>query len=362
MKPRLVAAMSGGVDSCVAVKLAMDAGFEVFGLTLLLKHPDPEFSRGQQCFHPDDARSVADVVGKLGIKHLYLDRYPDFYRQVLRPSALEYARGRTPNPCCICNPLIKFKSILEYADSVGAEKALTGHYARIVEREGKFFLRRGVDQEKDQTYFLYRLGQQELARLWFPLGELSKKEVRLIAEQSGFYSASKRDSQDGCFQVPGESFGETLRRAAGLERREGFFLYQGKKVGRHGGIHCYTLGQRKGLNVALGVPGYIKSIDPESGNIELVTDQEQLGCSSFYLSDEVWTEGHFPEDKELMENLEVQIRYRSRPVSCRIRRVDGATRVEFVSPVRAVTPGQSAVFYSGDLLLGGGVINLEKVG
>lgn len=360
MRPRAVVAMSGGVDSGVAAKLAVDAGYEVFGLTLLLKHPDPEFSRGQQCFHPDDARSVEDAVSRLGIRHAYLDRYPEFRREVLLPAAREYACGRTPNPCCECNPKVKFRTLLEYAGSVGAETIVTGHYASVVERGGGFFLRRGIDRGKDQTYFLCRLGQKELSRLWLPLGDLTKEEVRRIAREAGLYAANKRDSQDGCFQVPGESFGETLRRAAGLERKTGDFLYRGKKVGRHGGIHRYTLGQRKGLDVALGVPGYIRSIDPESGDIELTTDPAELECRSFRLVSESWAAGRFPAEEAAGE-LEVQIRYRSRPMRCRLsKRDDGVSEVRLSSPARAVTPGQMAVFYSGDILLGGGAIDLEK--
>ena len=304
---KAVAALSGGVDSSVAAALALQAGYEVIGVTLRLRHPDPAFSEAQLCASKNDEAAVEQVCRTLGIPHCFLDEYPAFEAEILRPAAEEYAAGRTPNPCCRCNPRIKFGKLIEFARSIGAARVVTGHYA-----------------------------------------------VRAVAARYGFVTSGKPDSQDACFQVPGECFGETLRKLCRLPARPGSFLYRGKIVGRHAGIHQYTIGQRKGLNVALGVPAYVAAIDPESGNITLETDPEQLLSSCFHLRDLHWQSGEPPKEAE---TLEVQIRYRSAGEPCRLEVSGDNCRVFPLRPLRAVTPGQAAVFYRGDLLLGGGVID-----
>lgn len=345
-KSKVAVALSGGVDSSVAAALALEAGHEVIGVTLRLKHPDPEFSASQTCASKEDMAAVQQICAKLGIEHRVLDEYPAFEERILRPAAAEYAKGRTPNPCCDCNLKVKFGLLIDFARREGCAKLLTGHYARIEETNGLYHLLRGDDRQKDQSYFLWRLRQEELAMIDFPVGKLAKDAVRAIAARYGFVTSDKPDSQDACFQVPGECFGETLRRLAGLPPLPGRFLYRGKVVGRHPGIHLYTVGQRKGLGVALGIPGYVRAIDPETGDIELETDPEKLIAASFSVSELNWQFGDTHPD-------EVQIRYRSKPVPCRIE----GPRVFPETPLRAVTPGQSAVFYRGNLLLGGGVID-----
>ena len=336
---KIVAALSGGVDSSAAAALVLRDGAEVVGVTLALKHPDPAFSASQKCAGNRDAEAAAAVCRKLAIPHVVLDRFPLFRDRVLRPAAETYLAGRTPNPCCFCNALVKFAALLDYAREIGAEKVVTGHYARIA--GGR--LRRGVDPVKDQTYFLYRLTPEMLAHIAFPVGEMRKEEVRAFAASLDLPTAERPDSQDACFMAEGECFGETLRRLFDLPARPGRFRYRGKVVGRHPGIHRYTLGQRKGLNVALGVRGYIAAIRAD-GDIELETDETRLFSRGFTLTQVCG---------EIPERSSVQIRYRSQPVPAAYR--NGAVQTD--APQRAVTPGQSAVFYDGDTLCGGGVID-----
>ncbi len=353
MKETVVVALSGGVDSSAAAVLALRAGREVVGATLRLRHPDPAFAASRFCASEEDERAVEQLCSQLGIRHVCLDRFPEFSERVLRPAALAYSTGLTPNPCCECNPAVKFGELLRFADEIGAAKLLTGHYASIESDGERLRIRRGADPVKDQSYFLFRLTQKELARIEFPVGGLAKSEVRALAAEYGLATSRKPDSQDACFLIPGECFGETLRRLCALPERPGRFLYRGRTVGRHNGIHRYTIGQRKGLNVALGVPAYISRIDPESGDITLVTDPAELECRSFRVDRINW-QYRMPHPGEMVE---VQIRYRSAPVPARVELLPDHTAAVFPDhPLRAVTPGQAAVFYLGPILLGGGTI------
>ena len=342
--PEIVVAMSGGVDSSAACALLKEKGYDITGITLLLKGD----------IDNDSAQSITDTVEKLGIKHFYVDCKKEFLQRVIMPSALEYSCGRTPNPCCLCNPEMKFAALLAAADSLGIEKVSTGHYAAIKELDSHFFLEKGSDSAKDQSYFLYRLPESTLRRLMFPLADKTKSEIRQTAAEAGLQVFDRPDSQDVCFAVENECCGETLRRMANLEIKKGNFIYQGKKVGVHNGLHLYTIGQRKGLNVALGVPAYISEIDPVSGNITLTTDENILSAASFTISDVVW---NYPDTPENISDITVKIRYRTAARACKVVRNGDIWNIEAADGVfRAVTPGQSAVFYSGTRLLGGGII------
>lgn len=355
-REKVIVALSGGVDSSVAAALAVRAGCEVIGATLRMKHPDPAFSAVQFCASKNDEAVVDEVVRKLGIEHHYLECFPQFFKQVLLPGALEYGAGRTPNPCCICNQVMKFGVLEELAETLGATRIFTGHYAKIRRSaDGTVRLFRGDDPHKDQSYFLYRLTPRELRKVDFPVGSMAKTDVRAVAAELGLPTSRKPDSQDACFQVPGECFGETLRRVCELPPKPGAFLYHGKIVGRHRGVHCYTIGQRKGLGVALGVPAYVAAIDPESGNILLETDENALLRREFDVAQINWVSGSAPAAGD--RHVSLQIRYRSAPSGAELEPLsDGRMRVHCDQLQRAVTPGQAAVFYNGDELLGGGVI------
>lgn len=339
-----VVAMSGGVDSTVAAYLSQRQGFRVIGVNLQML-PDQEKDE-----------TLIKACAEMGIPLIYRDCVEPFSRRVLEVCAAEYAAGRTPNPCCECNVALKFREIFAAADELGIKRVVTGHYVQLQQTEGHCCIAGAADQVKDQSYFLYRLSQEELQRLYLPLGAFTKSEVRRQAAAAGLHCAVRPDSQDACFQIPGECCGDTLLRLCGMRGRGGRFRYQGKVVGRHAGIHRFTIGQRQGLGVALGVPAYIKSIDAASGDIELCTDQNELLCQEFTVSRCVWQSIPVPETA--MECM-VKVRYRTRGV--RAVFIPGADsesgRVEILEPVRAVTPGQAAVFYGDGVLLGGGVIS-----
>lgn len=340
-KEKIIVAMSGGVDSSVAAYLAICAGAEVIGVHLKMEPDsisDPEL---QHCCEDLNIRLIEHECSK------------EFYEKVLLTSAQEYVAGRTPNPCCQCNRELKFAELFRVADQLGIRKVFTGHYVRLNENNGVYSLKRGVDPGKDQSYFLYRLTQNELSRCGFPLGELTKADVRRIASDAGLACAVRKDSQDACFQIPGECCGETLRRRCQLPVKRGNFIYQGKKVGYHDGIHRYTIGQRQGLNVALGVPAYVKCISADTGNIELVTDQKELLSEKFLISNVSWQSGFVPSVKDLT----VKVRYRSPGIACRIEDAGNGRWIVYpAESLRAVTTGQAAVFYNGEFVAGGGVI------
>lgn len=355
-KKKIIAAMSGGVDSSVAAAVCRKQGYEVIGATLGLKHPDPAFAGFQACTTESDHESIAQVVEKLGIEHHYLNLYPEFEKMVLKPAWEEYRHGRTPNPCTICNPLIKFGKLLEFAREQGAEALVTGHYAGIINDNGIFKLKRGNDPVKDQSYFLYRLTQVQLSKIRFPIGEMKKAEVRELARELELKNSEKKDSQDACFAVPGEVFPETLRRLFTGVPQPGEFIYKDRIVGKHEGLHQFTIGQRKGLKVALGKPGYIQSIDPETGKIVLVTDNSELMADSFGVTNVNWQSGKAP---ELPHHCRIQVRYRSAPCAGTVKQTETGVEVVLDKPVRALTPGQAAVFYDDEFLLGGGIIEIR---
>jgi len=341
---RVAVALSGGVDSTVSALLMQRAGFDVTGINLRMRAGD----------EPDEA--LVKFCRDAGIELVIRDCADAFTEKVLLPGAEEYISGRTPNPCCECNKVLKFHELFAAADELGIQTVVTGHYAKLVTADDKSVrLGSAADFRKDQSYFLYRLSIEDLRRVRFPLGDLTKDEVRKIAAEAGLSCASRPDSQDACFQVAGECCGDTLCRLCGLDGRKGKFIFQGRTVGTHQGIQRYTIGQRQGLGVALGVPAYIKSIDSRTGNIGLCTDQDELLCREFTISRAVWqtADGLAPAGK-----LSVRIRYRSKAVGCTyISGRNGTGRVIPDEPQRAVTPGQSAVFYADGLLAGGGIID-----
>ncbi len=362
-KPKLVvAAMSGGVDSSVAAFLLKEAGLDVVGVTLRLRSCSDEKDEVRKaCCGAEDSIHARLSAGRLGVPHYFLDYQDDFKRIVLERAWSEYEKGRTPNPCVLCNRWLKFGRLMDYAGEIGAAGIATGHYARtLADGKGGIGLYRGLDPAKDQSYFLFDLRHESLRRCWFPLGSLKKAEVREIARFAGLANAEKRESQDACFGVKGESFPETLRRVLGTESRPGNFVDErGRVLGRHDGFHAFTLGQRRGLGIALGSRGYVAAIRPETAEVVVSTDESLLLADSLEADEANWLA---PEFAASPFTGEAQVRYGHRPEAAEIEPLpDGGIRVRFRKPVRAVTPGQAAVAYSGDRLVCGGWIRRPAV-
>ncbi len=344
----LAAAMSGGVDSSVAAALALEAGYEVIGITLELQERDQQ---GEACGSVDDFTQVKAVAAALGIEHRFLDLKTQFREHVLAYSWRQYREGRTPNPCAMCNFYLKFGILADYARSLGAEGLITGHYAILNHEKGE--LRHAADAGKDQVYFLALLTREQLKFSRMPLGNMTKNEVRKRAAELGLPNAQKKESQDACFGSEGESFPYSLGTYFNESMPPGNIVdCSGKVLGRHQGIHQYTIGQRKGLGVAMGKPAYVIGIDAVNNRVVLSTDADLL------LVDEIEVSGinrivDGPEEFK----CEVQTRYRQQPVPGVVRIMpDRRALVRLEKPVSAPAIGQVAAFYDGDLVLGGGII------
>ncbi len=353
MRKKAVVAMSGGVDSSVAAARLVDQGYDVTGIMLKLWRGEAANNNSGCCNlgAAEDARRVADV---LGIPFYVLNFAEHFEDTVVRNFHEDYAQGRTPNPCVRCNQWVKFGALLERAEALGADVLATGHYARVRSRGGRFELLRGVDGAKDQSYVLWMLSQRELAHTLFPVGEMRKSETRAVAEQLGLRTARKPDSQEICFVRDGDLgayIDENIAPEPGPVVDEG-----GSVVGRHRGIARYTVGQRKGLGIALGVPVFVTSIDAATNTLH-VGGPERLEVSGFSAAESSFVV-HPPAPGD---HVLIQHRAHGEVNEGRIVSVgDGAVGIEYATPVRAIAPGQSAAFYSfeePDLLFGGGVIS-----
>lgn len=351
MSPRALIAMSGGVDSSVAAARLVAAGFDVVGVTLhLWDYPDDGSVRGRCCAPEDvhDARRVADV---LGIPHYAFDRRREFEQEIVTPFVESYLAGETPSPCVRCNRGVKMKELFQLADRLGAERVATGHYARIRHEDGAPRLHRARDASKDQSYFLHMLSAEQLARLDFPLGDSEKQEVRAEAERLGLPGAGKGESQELCF-VPTGRYDELVSARAPERLRPGPIVdSEGRVVGQHDGIHKFTRGQRKNLGVSLGQRAFVVDVDASSGSVRLGS-REELASTRAELDELALSEG-----LELPFRAEVAVRYRGQVHPGEVRRAErGGVEIVFDAPVHAVVPGQFAVFYSGDRVLGGGRI------
>ncbi|MGE5372482.1 MAG: tRNA 2-thiouridine(34) synthase MnmA [Solirubrobacterales bacterium] len=351
-KRRVAVAMSGGVDSSVAAWLLKRDGFEVFGLTMRTQDPDETGADSAV----RDARRVAAM---LGIPHAVADFRQAFADQVIGVFCAEYLAGRTPNPCVVCNQRIKFGLLLDEALKMGADYLATGHYVRISadDPEGPYHLLKGRDPGKDQSYVLYRLNQQQLARTLFPLGSLSKPVVRQLAAEASIPVADKGDSQEICF-VPDGKYAEFVETFTGIKPKPGEYRTAvGEVAGRHRGIHRYTIGQRKGLGLAMGHPVFVTRIDAERNEV-WIGDHKDLFASVLLADDVVYAGGTpFAEPTDVL----VKIRYAAQPAAGQaVSLPDGTLRVAFREPQRAITPGQSVVFYHGEEVRGGGVIRCTE--
>ena len=353
--------MSGGVDSSVAAALLRDRGFDVIGVTMTLFDGR---GAGTKCAADDEGRSccgrgarrdAAAVAAALGIPFYVADFRRTFEKRVIEDFVAEYVRGRTPNPCLRCNKRVKFGPLLRRAARLGAGRLATGHYARVErdEASGRWILRRGIDPEKDQSYFLYPLSQVELSRTLFPVGGMRKAEVRAWAEKFGLPVARKPESQEICF-VPDDDYARFLRtRVPGAFRPGPILDGRGRIIGGHGGILGFTIGQRKGLGIAAPHPLYVVAIDVERNAVTAGTNAE-LFRRRLSVSDMNWIAlAGLPESRRAA----VQVRSRHAE-SGAVLHPEGPNRVivEFDQPQRAITPGQAAVFYDDDVVLGGGTI------
>lgn len=363
----IAVAMSGGVDSSTVAAMLRADGYNIVGLTMQLwnqrrlagREGMPEAVTGRCCSLDDvyDARRVAEIIG---IPYYVVNHEERFERDVVRPFVQDYLSGRTPIPCSLCNNHLKFDQLLVVAQQIGAEAVATGHYARVEfdEPTGRWLLKRPTDRSKDQTYFLFGLTQEQLSRTLFPLGKMMKPEVRELARKHGLALAEKPDSQEICF-VPGGDYkrfldaylaeqGELLPDTAGE-----LVTTDGRVIGEHTGIHNFTVGQRKGLGVATGSPLYVLQINGDQRQV-VVGEQENL-----YSKTLVAKRTNLISIAELREPMlvGVKIRHRHEPATAMIEKTDSdEILVTFDAPQRAVTPGQAAVFYDGDVVVGGGWI------
>jgi len=358
---RVVLAMSGGVDSSVAAALLREQGHEVIGLFMRHGQPaDETYERPSAesaplakrgcCSAADaaDARRVADALGMA----FYALNFQVEFDQVIEYFVDEYLTGRTPNPCVVCNTWLKFGRLFEYADSVQAQYVATGHYARIVQRDGQYALCQAVDPGKDQSYSLFGIRRDRLARLLFPVGEHHKERIRATAAELGLRVAQKPDSQEICF-VPDQDHARFIRQRRGdLNTAGDVVTTDGTVVGHHDGFERFTVGQRKGLGIALGEPYYVVRIEPDTRRVVLGT-HDALARRELTADRANWLVD-LPEDGF---RAQVKIRYRSRPVDATVTRLsDSRFHVAFDEPRHGVAPGQAAVCYQGDRVLGGGWI------
>ena len=353
---RAMIAMSGGVDSSVAALLMKCSGYDCAGVTMrLYRSPGMEQGSAKSCCSDADEEDAAYVCWQLGIPFESLCCTREFEKAVIGNFIREYEAGRTPNPCIVCNRCLKFDRLLEFAREKGFDCLVTGHYARITQDggSGRRQLRKARDESKDQSYVLYMLTQEQLAQLRFPLGELSKAEVRAIAEGAGLVIASKHESQDICF-IPDGDYGAFLERWTGRRDPEGEILDpDGRVIGRHRGAVRYTIGQRRGLGVAAEQPLYVVAKDMEKHTLT-VGSESTLYSRELSAADFNWLSIPTPEGPI---RVTAGCRYRQKPQPATAEALPGGgLRLRFDTPQRAVTPGQTVVLYDGELVLGGGII------
>jgi tRNA-uridine 2-sulfurtransferase len=350
-KQRVVVAMSGGVDSSVAALLLHEQGYEVVGVTLhLWDYPD-DSSFKSRCCAPEDIHDARRVCDTLGVPHYAFDRRELFYSEVVQPFVDDYVKGVTPSPCVRCNRGVKVKELVAIAKRLGAARIATGHYARTHVVDGTTQLMRATDNDKDQSYFLHMLDSETLARFVFPLGEMSKSQVRALAVERRLPGANKGESQELCFVPTGRYDAFVEERASKNALRPGLIVDDhGDVVANHTGIHRYTIGQRRNIGVAVGKRAYVVALDADSGQVTL-GDKELLQAEGAELDEFSLAEG-----LSLPLACQARVRYRGTLHPAHVERTGATTSVWFEAPVQAVVPGQFVVLYQGEQVVGGGRI------
>lgn len=355
MSKRILVAMSGGVDSSVAAYLIKKSDAHCVGVTLkLFSNDDIALDAGKTCCSLSDAEDARSVAVRLGMDHHVFNFSDGFRENVINRFVTAYENGGTPNPCIDCNRFIKWRQLLARADMMECSHIATGHYARVEKDEaGRYLLKRSADRSKDQTYVLWALTKDQLARTVFPLGDMTKEQVREIAQTQGFINADKPDSQDICF-VPDGDYASFIERYVGHTYPKGEFIdASGKTVGQHSGIIRYTVGQRKGLGISFGRRIFVTAIDPVNNTVTL-DDEPALFSKVLHAADINLTA---VDSIETPMKVQAKVRYNAREASATVIQTDSdSIRVEFDEPQRAITRGQSVVLYSDDVVIGGGVI------
>ncbi len=356
---RVLVGMSGGVDSTAACLMLLEQGYEVVGVTMRTWDNPSSFSSENQD-EPDYILEARALAQRLGIEHHVADEREGFRRVIVQNFIDEYMCGRTPNPCVMCNPLFKFRVLAEWADKLGCAHIATGHYSRLAEADDHIYIVVGNDEKKDQSYFLWRLEQPVLRRLIFPLGGFTKIQVREYLKDRGFEAkSSEGESMEICF-IEGDYRDFLRQQVPDIDERIGagkFVDTEGHTLGTHRGFAYYTVGQRKGLEIALGKPAYVIKLNPQKNTV-MLGDAENLRAGYMLTEQPMWVN-----EKEALssEGLTVRIRYRSTPIPCRVQPLeDGRLLVKFMDEASSVTPGQSAVFYIGYRVVGGAFIASQR--
>ena len=348
-KEKVLIAMSGGVDSSAAAHLILSQGFDAIGGTMRLTDSLP-----MNDFNDSDIVAARQTCERLGIEHTVLDLRDEFKKHVVDNFISVYQNGGTPNPCIVCNKNIKFGKMLDAADSLNCDKIATGHYVRIEQsNDGRYLVKQALDPEKDQSYMLWTLSQEQLSRVIFPLGNLKKTEVRELAASLSFENAHKKDSQDICF-IPDGEYAKFIELYTGKTSPAGNYIdMNGKILGKHKGIINYTIGQRKGLGIALGEPMFVHSKSVANNTVTLCRNEDLFGKTI------IATDINLISVDKIDSPIKVlaKARYGQKASPATIEQIDNNTlRIEFDQPVRAISAGQSVVFYDGDVLVGGGII------